>query len=88
MTSSSTKIDAPTEALSQMIWCEIVNDETIRIRCNHCQVKFYEGDYFESVTPGNDWLGTAIRHIAEIHPEMLLTASWMCYSLLAPALGA
>lgn len=64
---------APTEDLSSLIWCEVVDEATLRIRCNRCSVHFWQGSYFDHVNPGNDWLGTAITHIATFHSDELRT---------------
>lgn len=69
--SSSVNILAPTEALSQLIWCEIVNEDTLRIRCNKCNEKFYQGSHYDHVNPSVDWLGTAITHIVTVHERSL-----------------
>lgn len=72
MPSSSVKTNVDTAQLSSMIWCEIVNDEILRIRCNRCQEKFFQGSYFDHVNEGEDWLGVAISHIYTTHPKDLL----------------
>lgn len=74
MPSSSLNILAPTEQLSQLIWTEILGDDTIHIRCNKCSrdaYTFYKGDYLVQPSAGNDWLGNAITHIVKEHPEEL-----------------
>lgn len=66
------RVDLPVEKLSGAIFISVDGGDTITIMCNTCT---YEGHIFYSGVdtdqPETDWLGNAIRHFIDIHPELL-----------------
>jgi hypothetical protein len=72
--SSSVNILAPTEMLSNNIYFDAYAEDKVRITCNACSFSpptFFEGDDWSHLDV--DWLGTAINHLIEVHPELFKT---------------